>query len=87
MVTGMVTEEAHVVLLVILLVRRVELLLTTSQLSGVLVVPGPLAVEAAVARSVLDLPWSEEATLQQMGAPNWSSDPMQALGAVQSVDV
>ena len=88
MVTGMVTEEAHVVLQVILLVRRVELLLSTSQLSGVLVVlPGPLAVEVAAALLVLELPWSEEATLQQVGAPNRSSDPMRAWGAVLSVDV
>lgn len=88
MVTGMVTEEAHVVLQVISLVRRVELLLSTSQLSGVLVAPGPLAVEAeAAARSVPDLPQSEEAILQQMGATDRSSDPMRAWGAALSVDV
>jgi len=67
MVTGMVTEEAHVVLQVISLVTRVELLLSTSLLSGVLVVQGPLAVEVVAALSVLELPWSEEATLQQVG--------------------
>ena len=52
-----------------------------------MVLPGPLAVEAAAALSVLELPWSEEATLQQVGAPNRSSDPMRAWGAVLSVDV
>ena len=88
MVTGMVTEEAHAVLQVILLVRRVELLPSTSQLSGVLVVlPGPSAVEAAAALLVLVAPWSEEATLQQVGAPDRTSDPMRARGAVLSVDV
>lgn len=50
--------------------------------------PGPLAVEAeAAARSVPDLPQSEEAILQQMGATDRSSDPMRAWGAALSVDV